>query len=170
MSLKEYVDPAWERDECELIRETDDQKMLRILLADARERGSKVVEEAAYEKLCAMRIADKANAEPGTVEHDIWRSVVETEELLSEERERTVRLSRTRQMIYRRGAKNAVIKIVRKKDSSTGFGDLMELERPDLLFEAIVLRHPDEFDEETRSVSRKRLKERSISPDDIARQ
>ena len=144
--------------------------MLRVLLADARERGSKVVEEAAYEKLCAVRIADKTNADTGTVENDIWRSVVETEELLGEKRGRTMRLSRTRQMIYRHGAKNTVIKIVLKKDSSTGFGDMMELGRPDLLFEAIALRHPDEFDAETRSVSWKRLDDRGIDPDDIARE
>lgn len=157
MSQKDNADLTWERDALARILKLVDPKNLRAMLLDARKRGSNVVEQAAYEKLCAVRISEKTNAEPGTVEHDVWRSFVETEELLSEKRGRTVRLSRTRQMILRHGATSTVIKIVLRKDSSTGFGDLMDLERPDPLFEAIALRHSDGFDAETRAVCAKRL-------------
>ena len=158
MSRKHDADPAWERDARERIRVTADQKKLRAMLAVAQERGSKVVVEAAFEKLCDARVSDMTNAELGTVERDVWRSVVETEELLREKWGKTVFLRGTRQIINGRGAANTVNMIVRNNNPSTMFGGLKEMGRPDLLFEAIALRHPDEFDAETRSVSLSRLK------------
>ena len=169
MPRKDDADPVWERDECELIRETDDLKMLRSLFANARERGSEVVEEAANKKLCEVRASEMTNAEAWMVVRDVWRSIVENEELLREKWGKTVFLRGTRRKINGQGATHTVNKIVRNLNPSTMFGDLMELGRPDLLFEAIALRLPDIFDAEARFVSLKRLKEHGINPDDIAR-
>ena len=161
---------AWERDALMRIRTMEDPQKLRAMMVDACKRRSKRMKEVAYEKLCALRVRAETGSKPGTVEHDVWQSIIETEELLSVKLGMTKRLYRTRQMIPRHGATMTVVRIVRKKTPSTGFGDLMELGRPDLLFESIALHHPDKFDEETKDIARKRLVEHGIVPEERTRQ
>lgn len=95
---------------------------------------------------------------PGSVEHDVWSCIHALEDALTEERGKTVRLSRTRQKIGRDGEYQTVIDLVAGKQSS-GFDMMIEREMPKYTFEAVTLRHPSVFDEACRARATQRLAE-----------
>jgi hypothetical protein len=59
----------------------------------------KDVEDAAFRRLIAILPKNK----PGTVEYDLWRTIYAFEHVLTSERGKTTRLSRTRQKVARVG-------------------------------------------------------------------
>lgn len=65
--------------------------------------------------------------------------------------------SRTWQMINRHGIIEAMERLVKRPDDATGYQALKTLGMQDLAFEAVVLRHPDEFSEDAITMSRNRL-------------
>ena len=140
------------------IEETVDPAKLRNFANNARRLKSRAVEEAAFRQLCFVQPEDR----PGSLEHDVWQSIHALEEMLLEERGKTVRLSRTRQKIAKEGEAKTVADLTLKKDASAGFFDLLERKRPDLTFEAVVLRHSDIFDEEVRLASIARLSDANV--------
>lgn len=139
----------------------DDPERLRTLIANARRQGSLAVERAAFARLCEVQPA----AALGTVAHDVWRSIHALEEMLTDKRGKTVRLSRTRQKIARDGEVKTVADLVARSVPSDGFHQLVEMGHPGLLFEAVVLRHPREFDPAVEDAARTRLLEWDIDPE-----
>ena len=83
----------------ENIAACDHPDKLRRYMKNARVRGADDVYDAAFHRLIAVQ----PSAQLGTVAHDVWRTIHAFEELLREERGKTVRLSRTRQAIQRKG-------------------------------------------------------------------
>ena len=81
------------------IANCDDPAKLRQYMKNARQRGADEVYDAAFQRLISVQ----PSAEVGSVAHDVWRTIYAFEELLKEERGRTVRLMRTRQKIQRDG-------------------------------------------------------------------
>lgn len=138
-----------------LARIADSQKPehLRATIRNAKDKGIDEVARAAQLRLYAIL----PSAEPGTLEHDVWQSIHALEDALSLERQKTVRLSRTRQMIQRVGELETVASLIRKSTASEGFKMLKERDMLDLTFEAVALRHFGRFDSKIMELSRQRL-------------
>lgn len=119
-----------------------DPEKLRNIIVNAKAKGATEVEDAAFARLCAVQ----PNAEPGSLEFDVWQSIFALEEMLREERGKTTRLSRTRQKITKDGEAKTCAELTLRSAPSEGFDMLVSRGRPELLFEAVVLRHSDRFE------------------------
>lgn len=137
-----------------------DADKLEQMIANARERGEAEVERAAMLRLYDVKPA----AKPGTLEHDVWRSIHALEGALTSERQRTTRLGRTRPKIGKEGEAATVADLVLKKDASEGFHMLMERDLAHLTFEAVALRHAGRFDKEVLDAARLRLEKAGVDP------
>ena len=86
------------------IEKIDDAQQLRNTIKNAKTKGVPEVAEAAFRRLVEVLPEQK----PGTVEHDFWRTIAAFEEVLREERGKTVRLSRTRPSSSRTSASSSI--------------------------------------------------------------
>ena len=136
----------------------DDPEKLRTIIKNARERGAHDLADAAFRKRVSILPSEK----PGTVEHDLWRMVYAFEAVLTEENGKTKRLSRTRQKVKRDGVRKTLIDWALSSKATDGFNMLLERTMPELLGEAIILRHPDEFDSDVVTAARNRLEAADI--------
>jgi hypothetical protein len=137
----------------ESIAKCDDPQALRRWIENAREKNADEVADAAFRRLVSIVPSE----EPGTVEHDFWQTIQAFEFLLSEERGRTTRLSRTRQKVTRVGVVQTLKDWALDKKQTQGFEMLMERGMPELTGEAVVLRHPDNFEADVQAAARDRL-------------
>lgn len=76
-----------------------DAEQLRRFRENARRMGVTVVADAAFRRLIEI-LPEQA---PGSIEHDFWMTIHAFEEVLRDERGKTVRLSGTRRKIGRVG-------------------------------------------------------------------
>jgi hypothetical protein len=125
---------------------------LRNIIVNAGKAGDAEVQRAARLRLYAVSPAEA----PGTLEHDVWRSIFALEDTLSEENGKTTRLSRTRQKIGRDGEHKTVTDLILGKPSA-GFAMLVERNMIDHTFEAVALRFADIFAGEVLTAARGRL-------------
>ncbi len=125
----------------EAIQKRDEPASLRQITKNARLRDADDVYRAAFERLVRIQ----PSAEVGTIAHDVWRTIYAFEELLSEERGKTIRLSRTRQKIRRDGEVKTVEDMTLKPSPSDGFRILNELGILELSFEALVIARASHF-------------------------
>lgn len=91
------------------------------------------------------------------VEREALEAVYAYERVLSERRGKTVRASRTWQMIKRHGIIGAVERAVDRKDTTPAYQMLIDLGMQDFAFEAVILRHPTVFSETAIERSRERM-------------
>lgn len=131
---------------------------IRQLRRNALQMGSEVVAEAAFRRLVDI-LPDET---PGTVEHDFWRTIHAFEESLTQERERTTRLSRTRQKLGRVGIIKTLEDFATSKAPAEGFSMLIERNLPELTGEAVILRHSDRFEDRIVEAARARLVEAGV--------
>lgn len=136
----------------ERIANCNDPSELRKIADNANRLGNLEVELAALRKLYAV----SPEAEPGTLEHDVWQSIFALEDALKSERGKTTLLARTRQKIRRDGEKVTVEDLVRKP-ASEGYKMLIERGWPELTFEAVALKHAERFDDQTLQAAKDRL-------------
>ena len=147
----------------ENIANCDEPDKLRRYMKNAREREVDDVYDAAFQRLILVQ----PSAQVGTVAHDVWRTIHAFEELLRQERGKTIRLSRTRQAITRKGEVRTVIDLVRKRDASEGFRMLQERNLLELSFEAIVVARLGHFPTEVVEQARVRLENASVDFDRV---
>jgi len=141
----------------------EDQAKLKQLVKNAKAKSDKEVEQAAFKRLISIAPGEK----PGTLEHDLWRTIHAFEHVLSEEKGKTVRLSRTRQKLDRVGVA-ATLEDWALGKPTDGFNMLMDRGLPELTGEAIVLRHSGRFSPDTVVAARKRLVEIGVDPDSVS--
>jgi hypothetical protein len=94
--------------------------------------------------------------EPGTVEHAVWQSIYALEDVLKQERGKTIMLSRTRQKIGRSGEIQCIADIVLGAPSE-GFRMLLERDLLELSFEAVALQFSEKFNVEVLEAAKARL-------------
>ena len=148
----------------EFIGSCEDPEQLRMVVENARKRGGTDLADAAFRRLVTILPSE----EPGTVEHDFWRTVFTFEHVLTEERGRSTRLTRTRQKVNRVGVHQTLIDWALGKTESEGFTKLLERGLPELAGEAIVLRHQDGFESEVVSAAQARLEAAGVDVDAAA--
>jgi hypothetical protein len=140
------------------ISECEDAEKLKNWIENARNKGELEVAEAAFRRLISLVPSEK----PGTVEHDFWQTIHAFEYTLSQERKKTTRLSRTRQKIARVGVIETLKDWALSSKQTDGFDMLVERGMPELTGEAIVLRHPGQFDIRVRDAAAARLREAGV--------
>ena len=130
----------------------EDPKKLLQLAKNADDRGEEALAQAARLKLYSILPGD----DPGTIEYAVWQSIFALEDVLKQERGKTILLARTRQRIGRQGVTQCVADLV-LGSASEGFKMLEERAMLDLSFEAIALDFPDEFEPRVLEAARRRL-------------
>lgn len=135
-----------------------DAEQLRRFRENAQRMGVTVVADAAFRRLIEI-LPEQA---PGSIEHDFWMTIHAFEEVLRDERGKTVRLSRTRQKIGRVGVKQTLIDFATSKAPTDGFNMLIERGLPELTGEALVLKHSDSFDLEVQTAAKQRLEDAGV--------
>ena len=135
------------------IDKCDDPVKLRQFMKNAQERDAFDVYDAAFQRLISIQ----PSAQPGTIAFDVWRTVYAFEELLKEERGKTVRLSRTRQKIQRDGEVKTVVDLTLKAEPSDGFLTLKDRGILELSFEALVVARSKHFPTNVVNAARSRL-------------
>ena len=135
------------------IDKCNDPAALRRFMKNAKQRGGDDVYNAAFERLITVQ----PSAEVGTIAYDVWRTIYAFEEVLREERGKTVRLSRTRQKIQREGEVKTVTDMTLKRTASEGFEMLKERGMLELSFEALVVARAEHFPINVVDAARSRL-------------
>lgn len=130
-----------------------DANSLRQMIANARRGRNQTLVEAAFKRLITILPAEQ----PGTLEHDFWKTIHAFEEILSAERGKTTRLSRTRQKVARVGVVQTLIDWALDTAPTEGFDMLKKRQLLDLSGEAVILRHPDCFSPDVRQAAQNRL-------------
>ncbi|WP_222416493.1 hypothetical protein [Rhizobium leguminosarum] len=85
------------------------------------------------------------------------------EDTLTKERGTTTRLGRTRPKIARVGELETIKDLIMRKEPSEGFFMLLERQMPELTFEAVALRHPNQFEAAVVEAAEERLRAAGIS-------
>jgi len=142
------------------VAEMTDADGLRNLMANATRLGVEPVREAAFRRLAAVQ----SEGDEGTVQNAVWQMVHAIEQIKREAAGKTIRLSYLRRDIQKVGEAAAIGKIVAKPGPSERFEELMARSLPGYTAEAIVLSHPEDFDEDTRAAATARLTEAGVDP------
>ena len=146
------------------IEELNDADLLQKLMNNATRMGSERVAVAAFRKRVSV-LSGEDHESP--VAFDFWRSIHTLEAALTEERGKTTRLARTRQKLTRSGVIKTLSDLATNAKPSEGFDLLIARDMGDLTAEAVILRHPQEFDEATKTAAAERLATVGVSLDAV---
>lgn len=113
----------------------------------------------------AVQLKAEEHGANSTAEKEALQAVYAYEDLLTNKNGRTTRASRTWQMIKRHGIIEAVERAVKRDAVTQGYTMLVEMGLEEFAFEAVILRHPEVFSNESVDISRARLAEWGIDAD-----
>ena len=149
------------------IENCSDIKKLQNWINNAKKSNNSIVETAAFNRL--VKVAPNANNKQdivyneNSVEYDFWKTIHAFEQILKEEKGKTIRLARTRQKVKRIGEIAIIKEWSISPERSDGFKMLVERNRPELLGEAIAIRHPDVFSQEIIDLAKEKLEAAGIN-------
>jgi len=126
---------------------------------NARERNAPQLAEEARQR--AVQLRAETHGAKTEVERECLEAVYAYEEVLSAQKGKRQRAGRTWPMIHEHGILPAVERIVLKRTESVGYTALAEMGLKEFAFEAVILRHPEQFSPEAVARSRERLAEDS---------
>jgi hypothetical protein len=141
-----------------------DERVTRLRTPEECEQFAKNVENRLPELAQAARrraveLKAKRHGASSAAEEEALQAVYAYERVLCKMKGKTVRASRTWQMIARHGIIIAVERAVNRKEETSGYKALVEMGMSDFAFEAVVCRHPTSFSAEALERSQDRLKE-----------
>ena len=131
----------------------EDIDKLNNFLENAIRKNVPEVRDAAVQKLASLM----PNFEPGTLEHDFWKTIKTYELVLREDEKTTVHLFRTRKKAAVEGIEKTMSDWVLHKAHGWVFDALIEIGKPEMTAESVVLRYPERFDEAVIDVAMERL-------------
>jgi hypothetical protein len=105
----------------------------------------------------AVELKAASHGATSAAEQDAVQAIYATEAALTHKNGKRTRASRTWQMVDKLGIIATVERIVGKKAASDGYALLAELGMLDYSFEAVVLRHPQDFSVGVIEAARERL-------------
>jgi hypothetical protein len=146
-----------------VIEKSNDTGELKRLMESAQAMGVPAVYDAAFAKRLSLLPGDA----PGTVADDLWKSIYALEQIRSEEKGKTVRLSRTRQKLDRVGVMKLLEDFALHKSTTDGFDMLIERSLPELTGEAIVIRHRQHFSDAVVNAAIARLQKVGVDIDSL---
>jgi len=130
-------------------------------MANAKRLKRNDVYQEAFRQLC--RIEGHDLDDPLAAEFaGVMRAL---EEALTEEAEKTKRLSRTRQKLKRAGVRQTLADLALKPQPSVGFLKLIEFGMADMSAESLILKYRTEFEATVVDAARARLKQYGVAPD-----
>ena len=135
---------------CEIFAENALAKNRPELALEARQRAIQLRAEIGAEKYGAET----------DVEKECLQVVYAYEQVLSANRGKSIRASRTWQMFKRHGIIDAVEKAVNRKQDPTGYLALVEIGMEEYTFEAVIVKYPKSFTPDVVDISNRRLAER----------
>lgn len=130
----------------------------RAYLDNVKRLGRQDLYAAAFRRLCELEGQSHGDA----LDLDFWRAIAAAEEVLREQRGKTVRLARTREKIKRVGVQRTVEDLALKKQPSDGFAILTGAGLGDLTAEYLVLKHAERFTAEAAAAARHRLESAGV--------
>ena len=141
-----------------------DKRIIRLRTPEECEQfalnvGNNFPELAQAARRRSVELRAESYGAKSTAEREALQAVCAYEQVLSEKHGKTVRATRTWQMIKRHGIVEAIERVVKRKAETAGYKALVEMGMSDLAFEAVVCRHPSVFSPEALKHSQERLKE-----------
>lgn len=136
----------------------DDPDKIRNLMANAQRLG--------YGDLvvgCQIRIAELGSQQfDDALEQEFWTAVYLAEEFKTAENGKATRLTKTRQKYSRDGAIKCAGDLVVKSEIPEVSLILIENGHVDLTFEAVLLRHANQFDESAIAIAKTKLLDNGV--------
>jgi hypothetical protein len=142
----------------------DDPDKLRRIANNARRLG-----RTDFVRNCQARIAELAGAAyEDAIESEFWQALAIAEELAAERNGKATRMTQTRQKHTRQGVVKCLEDIVSKDAITEAFTALIAAGKPELVFEAIVLRHSELFSEGAIQASTQKLESADVDVSEFA--
>lgn len=131
-------------DECEIFARNAIERGRTGLAIDARKR--------------AVQLRAAAYSAVSEVENECIQAIFAYEEALSDKNGKKTKANRTWQMIKRHGIVAAVERAISRPIDTLGYETLRDLGLDDFTFEAVVLRHPEQFSEKTVEIAKSKVR------------
>lgn len=129
-----------------------DIKQLEQIAKNAVAKG-----DIEYAELARQRLAELQGNISSELRLDFHKAMEVYESFLSEKNKKGTRANRTWQKVNRDGIREAIIGLVKRKDVAVGFLSLVEHGGLNDTFEAVVVRHADEFPPDVVEAARARI-------------
>ena len=141
----------------ELVKKIKTPDKCLIFAKNAKEKGRDDLALQAKER--AIQLKAESYGADTQAEREAIEAVYAYEEVLTLKNNKKTRASRTWPMIKKHGILNAVERAVNREAETQGYNYLLEMGLQNYAFEAVILRHPELFSDESVTISKRRISE-----------